>query len=132
MLVVRTFIKESSIAGIGLFADQDIPRGAKIWIFQKDFDLVLSPSTISHLPVIAQEHLHKYAYVSKSTGLTICPTDNGRFMNHSSTPNVAVLFTDESPEDINTAARDIKKGEELTINYENFDVEFSTYKDTYR
>jgi uncharacterized protein len=42
MLVVRTKTKASEIAGIGLFADQFIPKGTVVWKYQPDFDLLLS------------------------------------------------------------------------------------------
>lgn len=132
MLLVKTIIKQSTIAGIGLFADEDILKNAKIWIFSENIDRKFSQKDIELSPPVVQEQIRIYSYLSKASKLYIYPADNGRFMNHSSNPNVDVVFTDESEEDVNIAARDIAKGEELMINYEKFDQEFASYKDTYK
>jgi hypothetical protein len=131
MLLVKTIIKNSAIAGTGLFADEDIPRGTKIWIFKEGVDLKISKKQLARRSTLVQSHTRTYAYFSKTTNKYVLPTDNARFMNHSFNPNVDVIFNEESDEDINIAARNIKKGEELTINYEKFDQEFSSYANTY-
>lgn len=127
MLHVKTIVGTSPIAGIGLFTDQDIFKGTIVWLFQKGFDLKLDPKAISNFPEVAQDYLSTYAYASKQSGLLICPMDNGRFLNHSTNPNLDVIFKDGVAEDINIANRDIKKGQELTIDYQMFDSEFSLY-----
>ena len=38
-MTVKTIIKESDIHGIGLFADEFIPKGTKIWEFTPNFDI---------------------------------------------------------------------------------------------
>lgn len=131
MLLVKTVVKESGIAGRGLFADEDISQGTKVWVFEESVDLAFSKDDVSSRSQVIQEDIKTYAYLSKVSGRYIYPADNGRFMNHSFSPNIDVTFSEESDEDIDIAARDIKKGEELTINYEQFDKEFASYKDTY-
>ena len=39
MLLVKTVVKNSEIAGLDLFADQDLAEGEKIWAFTPGFDL---------------------------------------------------------------------------------------------
>ncbi len=132
MLHVKTTLKPSHVSGIGLFANENIVKGITIWTFQKNFDIRFSREQLMLLPLQAQEQFRVYAYLSKKTHLYIYPADNGRFINHSPTPNIIVVFNDSSEEDINIASRDIVCDEELTINYQDFDSEFENYKNSYR
>jgi SET domain-containing protein len=107
MLKVKTRLGTSGIHGIGLFADQPIPAGAVVWCCD-GFDQVLPEA-------YRDEFLTHYGY-RRRTGQWVLPADNGRFSNHSETPNtgpadVAGLV------DAEIALRDIAEGEELTIDY---------------
>ena len=62
MLLVKTKIKVSSIAGIGLFADQLITKGTPMWKFQKGFDIELSKAQFAELPKPAQDQVMNYCY----------------------------------------------------------------------
>ena len=43
MLRVRTFTAPSAIHGTGLFADEDIPKGATVWSFEESLDHAWTP-----------------------------------------------------------------------------------------
>jgi uncharacterized protein len=63
-----------------------------------------------------KELIDRYAYPSPDKpGYLVYEVDNGRFMNHSDTPN-----TDFSVYGGGTATRDIARGEEITCNYHEF------------
>jgi SET domain-containing protein len=46
--------------------------------------------------------------------------DDARFVNHSDTPNIATDYA-QDPYGLDVALRDIEAGEEITMNYENFE-----------
>jgi len=117
MLLVRTFIDPSSIHGIGLFAAERIPAGTPIWKFEDGFDVKIPVKVVERLPQSTQETIRKYAY--RETDHYILSSDDARFINHAKPPNIV------SPHgsDIDIAARDIDKGEELTMDYTSFDAD---------
>jgi len=123
MLLVKTFIDRSSINGIGLFADEDIPKGKVIWDYTIGLDKTWSVHVVKNMPDSKmKEFLLKYAYLDNGIGIpqyVLC-VDDARFMNHSDNPNTSngekgVLM------DTTIANCDIKKGEELTCNYYEID-----------
>ncbi len=126
MLTVKTSLRPSTIpgAGIGLFAEEFIPKGALIWEFRQGLDLKLSQKEYSGFNDLDTDFLYKYSY--KCNGEYILCVDNGRFINHSDNAN-----TDDSGSSlVTTANRDIHPGEEITSNYNDFgrteeDLEFN-------
>ncbi len=118
MLTVKTKIKESPIAGIGLFADQLIPKGTTVWKLEKGFDIELSKAQFANLSEPAQDQVLNYCYFNSKTEMYVMCGDDARFFNHSDNPNVSSSTEDDRPD---IALRDIEIGEELTQNYQNFD-----------
>ncbi|MBI5893982.1 MAG: SET domain-containing protein [Deltaproteobacteria bacterium] len=121
MLYVKTKLAPSEIHGIGLFADEFIPKGAVIWKFTSGFDLKFTEEEISRLPKQAQEYLSIYSYLSLKSGLRISPVDNGKYINHSETPNTLSQHSDYEEEVLTYAIIDIQVGEEITENYHSFE-----------
>ena len=117
MLLVKTKLGNSKIAGIGLFADEFIKEGTVVWEYNPKFDLLYSKEEIEQLPIAFQEQLHRYSYLDKNYGKYLLCGDDARFFNHSDNPNCK--DSTEGP-DVTVASRDIKKGEELTCNYKVF------------
>lgn len=117
MLCVKTKLGPSPIAGIGLFADEMIPKGTVIWQFEPTIDLLLTTEEIEKLPPIAQAQIHNYAYVDPALDnkYVLCG-DDARFFNHSDAPNC----DDTPPSKVTMAIKDILPGEELTTNYKIF------------
>ncbi|MDP3763021.1 MAG: SET domain-containing protein [bacterium] len=120
MILVKTKIGPSKIQGIGLFAQQFIPKGTLVQKFMPGFDLIIPESEIPKLSEPAREQFLKYAYKNKDGQYILC-FDDTRFLNHSDNPN---LISNDPTEEIDIAARDIQKGEELTVNYKEFDADF--------
>lgn len=121
MLLVRTKIGFSKIQGIGLFADQFIPKGTMVQRFIPGIDVEINEGELERLAVSARKQILHYAYRHKKTGNYILCSDDARFLNHSENPS---LIGDSSGEEIDIAARDIQSGEELTVNYKDFDVDW--------
>lgn len=118
MMLVKTIVKESPIAGLGLFADEDIPAGKAVWEFTSGFDQEIEPENLSLLSEPALQDFKNYAYLDKETGNYILCFDSARFFNHAENPNTGYSFS----EDVYIAKKDIKKGEEITCDYREFDA----------
>ncbi|MEQ1717259.1 MAG: SET domain-containing protein [Hyphomicrobium sp.] len=121
MLMVKTRLGVSPIAGIGLFADEDIKAGTVTWRFMPGFDQVFTNADIARLPEPARAQFLTYTYLHKETGQHVYCLDNARFMNHADTPTTAGVHGDGAIEGYDVATRDIAKGEELTCDYHTFD-----------
>lgn len=61
-----------------------------------------------------------YSYVDRSTKRLILCFDNARFTNHSENPNLRPDYTPDAF-GIDVAVRDINAGEELTLDYDDFE-----------
>jgi SET domain-containing protein len=123
MLMVKTHIAPSRIAGIGVFADQDIPAGTLTWRFMPGYDLLLTQSAIDALPESARSSLLDLAYYHAATNCYVLCADNARFMNHADEPNTARVQVDGAIEDDDIATRDSRVGEEMTCDYRLFDAD---------
>jgi hypothetical protein len=127
MLIVKTRLNLSKISGIGLYADEFIPKGTIIWKFTDCLDLSFNEAQYQEYK---KKHnfyrLDHYVYKSKISGNYILCTDDARFINHSYHPNTIDTMNDV--EGLTIASRDIYEGEEITSNYEAFDADFNTYK----
>ena len=120
MLLVKTKLKLSKIHGIGLFADENIKKGQIVWKKNKNCSYVIfsekewrelkrktSPESF--------KQIRNYTYKYNRDGKYYCCLDDTRFMNHSSKPNIV-----ENKLGNDIALRNIKKGEEILIDYETF------------
>ena len=121
MMLVRTRLAKSPIHGLGVFADQRIPAGAAVWQFMPGWDIEKGLDEIGNLPEHAQEMLRHFGYVDRYLNRLILCFDNGRFINHSSRPNVGTDYQ-RCPYGLDVALRDIAKGEELTSDYATFEL----------
>lgn len=121
MLYVKTKIQPSGIHGTGLFADQFIPKGTIIWKFTPGFDMKLTREQILGFPELLQIYIYKYAWRSKKSKLYCFSSDNGKYFNHSDSPNCLSEYKDEEEEVITKAIKNIQGGEEMTDNYSSFE-----------
>ena len=121
MMRVKTYVAPSPIAGLGLFAGEDIKKGTETWRYLPLVDSKLDPSDFEKLDPLSQEFIKKYCGLSKTTGKYIIYGDDTRFCNHSKNANVAISTVKFDDEYNSIAIRDIKKGEELTIDYQTID-----------
>lgn len=110
MLTVKTYIDKSPVHGIGLFANEFIPKDTIIWKLNKELDLIISQEEYNKLSSLSKEHFDWFAYYSKDRGGWILCFDNAKFVNHSKSPNTYGIGN-------TIALRDIQKGEEITEDY---------------
>lgn len=113
-------IKSSPIEGIGVFALRDIPKGCRS-MFSKANEqeqwISITKTEVENLPDHAKALIENYClyddehYFVPDYGFK--KMDLVNFLNHSDTPNVISINDGEFFE----AIRDIKKDEELVIDY---------------
>lgn len=120
MMLVPTYVAPSKIEGVGVFAAEDVPEGQLIWELAPGLDRLIGSRELAELPPVLQAFAERYGYpYPHDPDVMIVELDNGRFMNHSDTPNTR--FDDP---DAGYTLRAIKAGEELTCNYAEFDPGF--------
>lgn len=121
MMLVRTYLAPSPIAGIGCFAAERIAVDAPVWRFNRKIDIILSEVEVAMLPLIGREFFLSHGYRDSETGEYVLCGDFAKFFNHSDTPNTYVLDDPTCRLRMDAAARDIEPGEEITTNYHHFD-----------
>ena len=113
MIVVKTKLDKSLISGIGLFANEDILKGDLIWKMTSISVFQITPDKYETLSQIEKDFItEKDYYWLDDNGNYLIPIDDSRFMNHSNNPNIIEIH-----ENFCVASRNIKKNEELTIDY---------------
>lgn len=103
-------VKKSSIHGKGIFSDTDIPKGELImWI---------KGEVIDGDECLRREYEEDNVYIfwNGDTYIDTAKTRKIKYINHDCKPNCEVEDGDESSLKL-VAAKNIKKGEELTIDY---------------
>lgn len=123
MLTVETKIDKSKIDGIGLYAKVFIPKGTVVWRHNDLIDLLISKEEADTLSEPSKKQFYNYAYFDIAYEKYLLCGDDGRFFNHSTTPNC-----DDSQRDVTVALRDINPGEELTVDYSKFYGDFDRMK----
>lgn len=116
MLLVRVRVDRSAIHGLGVFAEESIPKDTPVWRFTPGFDLDVDPELVHAQPEPLRERLLHYGYMDPRLGRYILCCDDARFLNHSDDPNLRPDFSLDRY-GIDVAARDIRLGEELTVDY---------------
>jgi SET domain-containing protein len=113
--MVNTKLKNSKIAGIGLFADQLISKGDVVWKFEPSLDALFDEDQIAFFSESSRKQFYNYAFLDNKYNKWMLCGDDGRFFNHSEEPNC-----DDSNPDTTIAMKNILPGEELTVNYKTF------------
>ena len=117
---VKTYIANSEIQGIGLFAGEFIPKGTVIWELEQPFDKIWYKNAIQDVNEVAKEYLKKYSYCDKNKCCFM--GDGAKYSNHANDANTTSTFYTQ------IANRDIQEGEEITTNYNEIDSEFRNNK----
>ncbi len=115
MLYIKTSVWKSEIHWLWVFADQNIKKNAKIGEFIFWLDICLSEKEYNELDKAFKIFFDSYWRKDKITKKYMLNLDNTRFINHSESPNTKHEWYEI------LAVRDIKKWEEITDNYKDFD-----------
>ena len=125
MYLLNVEIRKSEIEGKGVFSLEDIEKGSIVWRFDPRHDLSITQGDFEKLNLEKKEEIEKTGYLSPVSKKWIIPPKNDPafFTNHSSSKNnlSAVYDSKISPEPFFIANKDIWKGEELIVNYLEFD-----------
>jgi len=121
-------LKPSATHGIGVFAITDIPKGSRN-IFSKETGewITLSMEEAEQLPAHSRDFIETYflydeqQYYIPAHGCKVM--DMANYLNHSPTPNIISVEDGKWFE----AIRDISKGEELFVNYEEIVDNIESY-----
>jgi hypothetical protein len=113
-------LRPSTVAGVGVFAIRDIPRGCRDMFSKPDRNeqwISIEKSEVESLPEHSRLLIENYclfddkSYFVPDYGFK--KIDLSLFLNHSDTPNIISVQDGEYFE----ATRDIRTGEELFIDY---------------
>jgi SET domain-containing protein len=119
MLRVKTYLAPSPIEGTGLFLAEPVGAGTVLWAFDEGFDPFVTMEEavrVASASPSAAEYVRNFGYVDIwRPGYITFNIDNERFKNDSTAPNCIVGESGES-----IAAMDLRAGQELTNNYEDF------------
>ena len=128
----ETFVtlKASPVHGIGVFAICDIPKGCRsIFSKQENEWTKLSFKEVEALPYHSRQMIETYCLYDEAVYFVpyygFKMMDMVLYLNHSDTPNLISINEGEFFE----AARDIKAGEELFLNYKTIADGLESYED---
>ena len=123
MLLVPVEVRQSPIHGLGVFARQSIRKGTVVWQFDPGIDQRHPVSWLERQPEHVQRYVASHCVLSLDKQHYYVVGDYTLFVNHSPSPNLVPLDdTLANNEGVVAAARHIKAGEELTIDYATIDA----------
>lgn len=128
MFVYKTEVRPAinPVMGLGLFASEFIPNQSVVWKYMEGFDIRFDPNRLNELNDAQRAHFTKYAWLEQMANddkeYYYCNADLCGFTNHSKNANIF------SKGHYTIAMRDIEIGEEIFIDYSEFDSEFKTYE----
>lgn len=119
MIHIKYKLKESSLHGVGLFADEDIEKGQLVYTASPILDVNITQEQFDSLDEKEKREVQWWGFWDEPNNVWHVDFDVSKFINHSFD---ATLTQDNSYTDAYlVATRDIKTGEELTQNYLEFE-----------
>ena len=113
MFLIDTYLDKSKIQGVGVFAKENVKKGEKIKEVRIEFEIEFDKENLPRMPLALARMVDNYAYErEKGSKIVVLGIDNEKYLNHSDNPSV---------NDDGIALKDIKIGDEITINYRDFD-----------
>ena len=113
MFLIDTYLDKSKIEGIGVFAKENVKKGEKIKEVRPEFEIEFDKENLPRMPLALARMVDNYAYErEKGSKIVVLGIDNEKYLNHSDDPSV---------NDDGIALKDINIGDEITIDYKDFD-----------
>ena len=118
MFLIDTYLDKSKIHGVGVFSNENIKKGKQIKEEKPEFEMEFNKNNLQSMPLALAKLIDTHAYERKlGSGILVLGLDNEKYLNHSDNPSV---------DDEGVALKDIKIGDEITINYKDFDDNIKT------
>lgn len=115
-------VKDTGGKGLGLFTKEFIPKGKTVWRCKSWKNMLMfdGEAALREYLNTFESHERRREAITHSYSMhedvVMVLTDDGKYMNHSDTPNT--FSTDVAVDrDCSVASRDIEVGEELTCDY---------------
>ena len=113
MLLIDTYLEKSKIQGVGVFAKENIKKGEKIKEVRPEFEIEFNSDNLPKMPLALAKFIDTHSYERElGSKILVMGIDNEKYLNHSDDPSV---------DDEGYALKNIKIGDEITINYKDFD-----------
>ena len=113
MMLIDTYLDKSKIQGVGVFAKENAKKGERIKEVRPEFEIEFNSDNLPKMPLALANFINTHSYERElGSKILVMGIDNEKYLNHSDDPNV---------DDEGYALKDIKIGDEITINYKDFD-----------
>jgi SET domain-containing protein len=121
MIHIKYKLDKSDIHGIGLFADEDLSMGQLIYTESPLLDVNISEAQFDSLSENEKREIKYWGFNIGDKGIWHVDFDVSKFINHAK--DGTATQDSSHKEAYLIATRDVKKGEELTQNYLEFESE---------
>jgi len=111
MFLIDTYLDKSKIQGIGVFSKENIKKKKKIKEVRPEFEIRFNKTNLPRMPLALANFIQTHAHEENENEYCL-GIDNEKYLNHSDNPTV-------NEEGI--ALKNIKIGDEITIDYKDFD-----------
>ena len=113
MMLIDTYLDKSKIHGVGVFSNQNVKKGERIKEVRPEFEIEFNSDNLPKMPLALAKFIDTHSYERElGSKILVMGIDNEKYLNHSDDPSVS---------DDGIALKDIKIGDEITINYKDFD-----------
>ena len=117
--LIDTYLDKSKIHGVGVFSKENVNKGEQIKEERPEFEIEFNKNKLPSMPLSLAKLIDTHAYERKiGSGILVLGIDNEKYLNHSDNPSV---------NDEGIALKNIKIGDEITIDYKDFDDNIKTW-----
>ena len=119
MFLIDTYLDKSKIHGVGVFSKENIKKGKRIKEVRPEFEIEFNKENLPKMPLSLSKFIDTHAYERcLGSNTLVMGIDSEKYLNHSDDPSV---------DDNGIALKDIKIGDEITIDYRDFDDNIKTW-----
>ena len=119
MFLIDTYLDKSKINGVGVFSKENIKKGEKIKEERPEFEMEFDKNKLPQMPLALAKLIDTHAYERRlNSNILVLGLDNEKYLNHSDNPSV---------NDDGIALKNINIGDEITIDYRDFDDSIQTW-----
>ncbi len=123
MIHIDYKLDKSNKHGIGLFADKDLKKGQLIYTASPLLDVNITQEQFNSLTDREKEEFQWWGFFDEQNHLWHVDFDVSKFINHTDKREATVTQDKTKGDTYLVAVRDVKKGEELTQDYLEFESE---------